>query len=310
MANKNKYQTPHQAVLNNTDLWYQHYYDYLTSLAYQLFTWQGLPDSVDPRYLEMMLHEYGYVGFVYDDTLGYIVTSGTLSGRKNHYLLPTTFTANSPQYQQTFKIFNYNDMAGDDKGVVIYNNDLHMPTTPSIRLFAADLTENKMIMNVNRNAQKTPVLITANDGTRLSLENIYLQYKGNTPVIVANENFDPDSIKVHKTDAPFILDKLNEHKNVIWNEAMTYLGIKNTNQAKKERMITDEAEGNNEQITASANIYLKARQEACERINQLYPDLNVSVDMRGDIADRLSDLDTREGGYNGSDLYHTDQNDS
>lgn len=271
--------------------YYWHYAKYLSQLTFQLFEWENLPKTVDPRFVEMMLHTRGYVGFYKDNNDSFVATDGTAGVKLNRYWQPTIFntvSTNPDDEKIEYDIYNFGDdpelIKENRHGLVIWNNDLKVPTMDSVIMFAKKLANSMEIIDINLNAQKTPVLITAEDTNKFSLMNIYNQYEGNTPVIVANKHFNPQSIKVFKTDAPFVVDKINDQKNAYWSEFLTYLGIRNIAIDKKERLTSSEADSGEEKEKASENIMLKSRKEFIERAVELYPELEgLNVKMRTDI---------------------------
>lgn len=263
------------------------YYDRLRLIALSLFEWEGLPESCNVRFLEKTLYLQGRTMFFKHDTLGYLNLRCTPSGRLNCYDEPVLYTANAIDITE--------DRERDDC-VIIRNNLLERPTDNSIVLFASRLTEAERTIDTNIKAQKTPVMVRCDEKDRLSMVNLYKDYEGNTPLIVGSKSLDIEKIKVFKTDAPFVADKLQNYKHEIWNEALTFLGINNANSDKRERLVTDEVNANNEVISLNAAAMLLTRQMACEEINKKYG-LTVSVKMREfkENADKADEADPEEG---------------
>ena len=157
-----------------------------------------------------------------------------------------------------------------------------------MELFALRLYEAEQTAMVNIKAQKTPVLLLMDEKQRLTMENLYSQYEGNRPVIFGDKNsLGENVIKAINTQAPFIADKIINYKKEIWNEALTFLGINNIMVDKKERLITDEANSNNELINLNLQSYLAPRQEACRQFNEKFgftgTNKEISVRVRSDL---------------------------
>lgn len=266
---------------------YVDYLDRLKLVATSLFTWEGLDEVAGvgaSRFLELALYENGRAVFFKDEELGYLALRVNPNDKFNVYMLPTKVICYS---------FEYNKEKDFDDVVYIMNNNLQKPTIETIKLFAYRLYEVEATINVNLLAQKTPILIEGDTKTILTLKNVYMQYSGNTPFIFGNRAYDlSNRLSVLKTDAPYLIDKLTLHKHEIWNDALTFMGINNTNVDKRERLITDEVNSNNELINYYLNCFYKTRKEACDRINEKYG-LNIQVKLNKDVLDLL-DVDEKE----------------
>ena len=260
---------------------YIDYLDRLKLLATSLFTWDGLDEVAGvgaSRFLELSLYDYGRACFIKDDSLGYMALRVNSSDTLNVYQLPTKVQAWSIGYQKEYAF---------DDVVYIMNNELQIPTARTIGQFAWRLYETERTIDVNLIAQKTPVLIEGDTKTILTLKNVYMQYSGNTPFIFGNKQFDiSNKLNVLNTNAPYLIDKLELHKHEIWNECLTYLGIDNANTDKKERLITDEVESNNEVINYYLNCFYKTRKKACDEINKKFG-LNIELKLNKEILDLL-----------------------
>lgn len=240
-------------------------YDRLMMLAISIFTWEGLDDVAGfgaSRFLEQSLFRYGKAVFIKDDEIGYKVMNATPSDKLNSYYLPIKVNAYSIDYNKTFDL---------DDCVYIMNNELQKPTSSSIALFSKRLYETERTIDVNLHAQRTPILIEGNKNTMLTLKNAYMQFDGNVPVIYGNKEFNLDSkLNVLNTNAPFVIDKLENYKHELQNDCMTFLGINNANTQKRERLITDEVNSNNDLINYYLNCFYKTRKQACDLINKKY----------------------------------------
>lgn len=279
-------------------LTYIQYIDRLTELALSMFEWKNLPDTIDARYLELTLFSDAQAIFFKDEVLGYLGLQTTNAGRLNIYRIPVR--------RRAYSVNGYNRNLNIDNSVIIFNNMLRKPTEPYVRMYAERLYNLDRAIDVNANAQKTPILLQCPEEQRLTLENLYSQYDGNRPVIYGSKSLDINGIKAITTGAPFVADKLYELKTQIWNEALTYLGISNINVVKKERMITDEVTRNQGGIVASRYSRLQSRREACDKINKMFG-LDIWCDYREDFSELLEvKPEVGEDGEDNGEVYNRD----
>ena len=277
------------ALLNN--ITYMQYFNRLTELAISMFKWQNLPPTVDPRYIELHLFQNGSMIYFNDDVVGNLCLDCMPNGNFDVYGNPVNRRAYS-SYN------NYQRDLNEDNSVIIWNNYLRTNSITDIKLYSKRLYLLDRIIDVNANAQKTPVLVQGTEKQRLTLLNLYKEFDGNAPFIFGDKNLDLNALKSLNTGAPYVADKIYQLKTQIWNEALTYLGISNINIQKKERLITDEVTRNQGGTIASRNSRLKARREAVDKINAMFG-TNIRVDYREDFQETGDDeYDTTKGGDN------------
>lgn len=279
-----------ESALENT-LSYSDYIYKLIELGISRFKWEGLPDTVDERFLELTLLTDGQAVYFRDDVMGDLALQCMIGGQLDVYRVPIIRTA--------FAANGYNKRLDNSNSVIVWNNMLRTNTYYIVLKYAKLLYDLDQVISVNIRAQKTPVLLTGTEQQRLTLKNLYKQFDGNEPVIYGGKNLDVDSLNCLRTDAPFVADKIYDMKTRYWNEALTALGISNVTLSKKERMVTDEVNRAMGGTVALRNSALEARRQGADKINAMFG-TNISVHFRDTDSDDAKidendDLDYNKG---------------
>lgn len=274
MGRRKKTNFGESLLMNNAT--YMQYFNRLMELSISMFEWKNLPSTCDVRYLELALFMNGSAVFFQDDVLeDYVALDVICSGRLDVYGNPVLRRAYS-------RYNNYQKLLKGSNSVIIWNNYLRTNSVLDVEMFAKRLYNLDRIIDVNANAQKTPILIKCDETQRLTMLNVYKEYDGNSPVIFGDKALNSNGLDVLSTGAPYVADKIYQLKTQIWNEALTYLGISNINIQKKERLITDEVTRNQGGTIASRYSRLECRREAVKKINNMFG-LNIEVNYREDF---------------------------
>lgn len=260
-------------VTLKTRTW-DYYWERLSNIALSIFEWKNLPDTVDPRFLELAIYRNGMAVFFKDPVMGYLALPCMIGGQFNVYNIPTQRTA--------YAANGYQMQLDETNSVIIFHNYTHDVPVWDVEMFASRLCDYQRVIDINIHAQKTPVVVVCDDNQRYSFTKLMQDYEGDIPLIFANKALNTKDISALKIDAPFVADKVEELRTMVWNDAMTYLGISNVNVTKKERLITDEVTRNMGGTLASRYSPLEMRRQAAKEINDMFG-LDVEVDFREDL---------------------------
>ena len=258
MSNK-EYSTDHTQQLYNRFL----------NLALNRFKWENLPQGITSRKIEEFLVQHGQVMFFKDNGI-FIVLPSYGVGRYDIYNEPLTYNVIGN---------NYNKMVDREDGVLIRNNATSSNDYDDLLLFAERINEVEQTMDINLNGQKTPFVILCDEKERLTFKNILHQVQKFKYAIFGSKKLSMNSMSVMETKSEYLLDKLQDHKNSLMNELLTFLGINNNNTDKKERLLVDEVNANNEFILVNIDHMYEERKKACEEINKKFG-LNITVNRR------------------------------
>lgn len=288
------------------DRTFQYYLYAFKRLALSIFEWVNLPKSMNAMFLEKCLYYEGQAGLLKDKNYGFINTKVSDNGDLNIYHLPTKLNCYSFNYQTYRTTYTGIDGLTQEQrkayenyhAILVQNNWDREPTSLFMELFAYRLYEAERSCDTNIKAQKTPVMILVDEKQRLLMENLYSQYDGNRPFIFGDrkqlEGTNP--IQSINTGAPFVADKIMDYKKEIWNEALTFLGINNIMIDKKERLVSDEANSNNELINLNLQSFLAPRQYACKQFNEKFgftgTDKEISVRVRSDLHNVIKNTES------------------
>ena len=247
----------------------QQLYNRYLNLALNRFTWNNLPIGITSRKIEEMLVKNGQVMFFNDNGV-FIALPCFGVGMYDVYGEPITYNVVGN---------NYNKNIDRDKGVVIRNNATATNDHDDLLLFAERINEVEQTMDVNLNAQKTPYVILCDEKERLTFKNILNQVNKFKYAIFGAKGLKINNVDILQTKADFLLDKLQDTKNALMNELLTFLGINNSNTDKKERLLVDEVNSNNDFIMVNIDHMFEERKKAVEEINRIYG-LNIVVEKR------------------------------
>lgn len=236
------------------------------------FTWEGLPNGIDPRFIEATIFNNGYSVFYFDTLFElFMAMPATISG-------PLDIQDNPTGYRIT-RNGVYSREVGAADSVCIWGNQVREPEIDLVVSYAARLAQIDRTIEIDLLNERNPMIVACSQDQRLTIQNLISKIYDGEPVVWGTENLSMDNLA--NTMGVFPLNqnagtgavssiKHMESKSKIWGEALTMLGIMNVNSEKRERMVVEEAAANSGQVLASRESFMKPRRLACEQINEKF----------------------------------------
>lgn len=252
-----------------------------TNLAIRRFNWSNLPKGLTSDRLEEMLINHGLLG-------GYVNETGLLT------ILPMHGVSQVNIYNEFIKYrlvgFNGIQIEKDAEEVCrLKNNPTCSNDMDTLRVFAKRISDIERTQEVNLFQMNIPKIITTSRDGVLTAKNIIKRIQDFKFVVFTKEKGLSQQLKqddVLDTSAPYLLDKLSDYENFYRNKALSFLAINNANTDKKERLIVDEVNANNDFLNTILDMMYETRLEFCKEVKEKFG-VDIKVEKREVLDGKL-----------------------
>lgn len=243
-----------------------------------MFKYDGLPDTIPQKFIEIYLQINGHCGFVESEGKLYVVR-GSFGGEPDAYYIPENYIVAHPTLKlkdTTFNITN-NDI------VVAFNDSLAYGLFPMYKKYATLLVENEITLRSILILNRMHKTFKANSESAKQSADLYLKNitDGKLSSIVDNAKGFLEGISIDTAsntasqNAISQLIELEQYLRSIWfNE----IGLNSNYNMKRESINSNESQLNDDMLIPLIDDMLICRQEMCEALNKKYG-LNATVEL-------------------------------
>lgn len=263
----------------------------LREMCMNRFTWHGLPDSIDPRFVETILFEQALIVYCRPEEFNPMYPDGTpmnKPGETVDMMLRATPTGyldyqDNPLAYTVFANQMFTKMYDADQVVPVWANQSRVPDLDVVMWYSRRLAEAERTTDLNLKNARYSRIMTVPEEQRQTAVNILRKIDEGQPAIFGTDTLELNMFNTLDWEMDHeILQAVQVAKNQIMNDCLTMLGINNANQDKKERLISGEVDARSEQVGVNRAIALGERQRGAERINEMFG-TNISVEWNEEI---------------------------
>lgn len=261
---------------------------YMLTRTLQMFEYNGLPETIPQKELERLLQVKGYA-FITEHEGEIYAFSGGLGGKPGVYGEPTEIVIANPalKFNKTLNL--------EKDGVLINNDDMRQGLIPLISKYATILNENEITMILSTINKRVNNLISVSDDNTAESAKQYLKglEAGNIGYIMESRLYESLKTKsTYESNSTRLID-LIELQQYIKASLYNELGLNSNFNMKRERLIKPEVEMNTSSIYPLVDNMLHCRQEAVEKINEMYG-TSITVEFSSSWAEREEVLDNSD----------------
>lgn len=249
---------------NDKERCQRNYVTYMLNRMQRLFEYQGLPDTIPQRMLEMMLQINGFACFAKHNGKLYAFWGG-LGGEPDEYYRPTTCVVSNPalKFSDTFEI-------GKDC-VIVRNDSFLYGLIPLFSRYATAMVENDISFRMASINTRIEALLSAPDDATKKAAEKYLEdvEKGKLGVIA--ENAFLDGIKAQEVGRTMrTFTDLIEYQQYLKASWFNEIGLNANYNMKREKLSTTESQMNNDALLPLVEDMLENRRKCLEEVNAMF----------------------------------------